>query len=113
LLCTTLGLATYPVLVASTLRVQWITIYAGLAGILNAGLNLVFFDELMKTVPAQFSPTFVSVALTSQYLAAAVAPLMGTSVANHVGLANTLRLSAATSLVAFGLFAYRRKDATQ
>lgn len=68
LLWTTLGLALYPALVASTHRVQWIALYAGLAGIFQAGLNLVFFDELMKTVPVQHSATFVSLAQSLRFL---------------------------------------------
>ena len=34
-------------------RVEWVVLYAGLAGIFQAGLDLVFFDELMRTVPAE------------------------------------------------------------
>ena len=42
---------------AITQRVELIAIYAGLAGIFQAGLDLVFFDELMKTVPLEYSAT--------------------------------------------------------
>jgi hypothetical protein len=105
LLCTTLGLAIYPALTASTDRVYWIALLAGLAGILLAGQNLVFFDELMKTVPAQHSAIFVSLALTLQYLASATAPLLGGLLANHFGLRSALVFSAIVSLVGCGMFA--------
>jgi MFS family permease len=106
LLWTTLGLALYPALVASTHRVQWIALYAGLAGIFQAGLDLVFFDELMKTVPVQHSATFVSLAQSLQYLSAAAAPLLGTLLASHVGIGGALVASGLIRLVGFGLFAW-------
>ena len=106
LLWTTFGLAIYPALIASTHRVAWIVLYAGLAGIFQAGLNLVFFDEFMKTVPVQYSATFVSVAQTLQYLSAVVAPLLGTLLADHVGIGGALVVSAIVRLVGFGLFAW-------
>ena len=109
LLRTTFGLAIYPALIASTHRVECIALYAGLAGIFQAGLDLVFFDELMKTVPAQYSATFVSLAQSLQHLSAVVAPLLGTLLADRVGIGGALVVSAALRLVAFGLFAWSRE----
>jgi MFS family permease len=43
LLWTTCGLSLYPALTALTHNVQFITVYAGLAGIFQAGIDLVFF----------------------------------------------------------------------
>jgi predicted MFS family arabinose efflux permease len=88
----------------------WIAIFAGLAGIFQAGLNLVFFDELMKTVPPRHSATFVSLAQSSTYLATMAAPLLGTLLADQVGLSNALLLSALLRLIGFGLFAWRKKS---
>jgi len=51
LLATTLGVAFYPALTATTLQVEWIMIFAGIAGLFQAGLDLVFFDELMNQLP--------------------------------------------------------------
>ena len=48
LLATTFGVSMFPILVGMTHQVWPIIIYSGLAGIFQAGLNLVFFDELMK-----------------------------------------------------------------
>jgi hypothetical protein len=110
LLCTTFGLAMYPALIAGTRRVGWIALYAGLAGIFQAGLNLVFFDELMKTVPAQSSATFVSIAQSLQYVPAVAAPLLGTVLADHVGIRVALVVGAVLQLSGFGLFAWRKRD---
>jgi len=109
LLWTTLGLTLYPALTAFTQRVEWIALYAGLAGIFQAGLDLVFFDELMKTVPPEYSATFVSLAQSLQYLSTVASPLVGTFLADHIGLGGGLLVSAALRLIGFGLFAWRER----
>jgi fucose permease len=86
-----------------------IVVYAGLMGIFQAGLDLVFFDELMKTVPPEYSATFVSLAQSLQYLSAALAPIAGTILADQIGIAGGLMMSAALRLVGFGLFAWKGK----
>lgn len=45
LLWTTFGVGIYPILVALTRRVELIAALAGITGIFQAGLNLVFFDD--------------------------------------------------------------------
>ena len=107
LLATTLGMVFYPALSAVTPQVQLIIIYAGIAGFFQGGLDLVFFDELMKTVPAEYSATFVSVAQSMQYLSMVVAPLLGTWLATYIGLSGALLLSAGLRLIGFLLFLRR------
>lgn len=109
LLCTTFGLALHPALVAFSHQPVWIVLYAGLSGIFQAGLNLVFFDELMKTVPPRYSATFVSLAQSTTYLATVAAPIFGTLLADQIGLGMALLLSALLRLLGFGLFAWDRK----
>lgn len=106
LLWTTMGLTLYPALTAFTGRVELIVLIAGFAGIFQAGLDLVFFDELMKTVPAKYSATFVSLAQSLQYLATGIAPLLGTALATYIGLGGALLVSAGLRLVGFALFAF-------
>lgn len=105
LLCTTFGMALFPALVAMTHQVGWIALYAGAAGIFQAGLNLVFFDELMKTVPPRYSATFVALSQSLQNLAMVIAPLFGTLLADQIGLGNALLLSALLRFIGFALFA--------
>ena len=107
LLWTTFGLGLYPAFVALTTRVELIALYAGIAGVFQAGLDLVFFDELMKTVPPQYSATFVSLAQSFQYLAAILGPMLGTMLADHFGLGVGLFVSAILRLVGFLLFSRR------
>jgi len=108
LLATTLGMAFYPALSAATPRVDLIILYAGIAGLFQAGLDLVFFDELMKTVPAEYGATFVALAQSMQYLSMILAPLIGTWLANYIGLGGALWLSAGLRVLGFILFL--RKD---
>jgi MFS family permease len=104
LLATTLGMVLYPALSAATPRVDLIVLYAGIAGFFQGGLDLVFFDELMKTVPAEYSATFVSLAQSMQYLSTIIAPLLGTWLATYIGLSGALWLSAGLRLIGFLLF---------
>jgi MFS family permease len=104
LLATTLGMVLYPALSAATPRVEMIVVYAGIAGLFQGGLDLVFFDELMKTVPAEYSATFVSLAQSMQYFSTIVAPILGTWLADYIGLGGALWLSAGLRLIGFLLF---------
>ncbi len=107
LLATTLSMVLYPALSAATPRIDLIILYAGIAGFFQGGLDLVFFDELMKTVPAEYSATFVSLAQSMQYLSTIIAPLLGTWLANYIGLGGALWLSAGLRLLGFLLFLKR------
>jgi MFS family permease len=109
LLATTFGMIFYPALTAATPQIPLIILYAAIAGLFQAGLDLVFFDELMKTVPPEYGATFVSLAQSMQYLSAIVAPLVGTLLADSIGLGGALWISAGLRLVGFLLFL--RKDA--
>lgn len=111
LLATTFGMIFYPALTAATPQVPLIVGYAAIAGLFQAGLDLVFFDELMKTVPPQYSATFVSLVHSMQYLSAIVAPLLGTWLADWIGLGGALWVSAGLRLVGFLLFL--KKDVRQ
>lgn len=108
LLATTLGMVLYPALSAATPQVELIILYAGIAGFFQGGLDLVFFDELMKTVPAEYSATFVSLAQSMQYLSTILAPLLGTWLATYIGLGGALWLSAGLRL--FGFLLFLRRD---
>jgi MFS family permease len=104
LLATTLGMTLYPALSAATPQINLIILYAGIAGLFQAGLDLVFFDELMKTVPPEYGATFVALAQSMQYLSMIIAPLLGTWLADYIGLGGALWLSAGLRLLGFLLF---------
>jgi MFS family permease len=105
LLSTTLAMALVPVLTALTRNVQLITLIAAVSGLFQAGIDLVFFDELMRSIPAAHAPTFVAFAQSLQYLTLSVGPLIGTVLADHVGIGPALVASALFRLFGFALFA--------
>lgn len=109
LLATTFGMILHPALNAATTRIDLIILFAGLAGFFQGGLDLVFFDELMKTVPAEYGATFVALAQSMQYVSMIFAPLIGTWLAGFIGLSGALWLSAGIRLIGFLLFL--KKDA--
>jgi MFS family permease len=66
----------------------------------------------MKTVPAEYSATFVSLAQSLQYLSAILAPLVGTWLADTIGLGGALLVSAGLRLLGFLLFLIPEKKPT-
>jgi len=108
LLATTLGMSLYPALVALTHQVNLVILLSGLAGIFQAGIDLVFFDELMKTVPVEYSATFVSLAQSLQYTSSVLSPLIGAWLASQIGLSGALLVSALIRFTGFLLFAFWR-----
>ena len=104
LLVTTAALISYPLFTAFQTQVRMIYVFAAVAGLFQSGLDLVFFDELMKTVPVRFSAIFVSIAQFMQYLSTTIAPLMGTFVADKYSLSAALLVTAAIRLLGFLLF---------
>jgi Major Facilitator Superfamily len=107
LLATTLGMSLYPVFVASTGRVEIIRIFALMAGVFQAGLDLVFFDELMKTVPEEYSATFVALAQSMGYVSTIFGPMLATLTGNWIGVAGALVVSGVIRLTGFALFAWK------
>jgi MFS family permease len=105
LLWTTFGLTLYPLAVALTQSEPLLLLIVAAAGIFQAGLDLVFFDELLQTVPAQHSATFISVAQSMQYFATIFAPLIGTWLSTFIGIGGALIVSSALRFAGFTLFA--------
>lgn len=104
LMATTLGASLYPIFVGVTHQVWPVVIYAGFSGIFNAGVNLVFFDELMKRVPIEYSATFVAAAQGLQYLSSILAPLLAPWLSQWIGFGPALMLSGGVSILGFLMF---------
>jgi MFS family permease len=112
LILSTLGLSLYPFLTAFTDQVWVITVFAGLSGIFQAGIDLIFFDELMKSIPIKYSATFVSVSQSLQYFSAVISPIIGSLLANYIGLSGALIVSAAIRLIGFLCFSLAKPSST-
>lgn len=109
LLATTLGMVLYPLLTATTRQIGLVIFYSAIAGLFQGGLDLVFFDEYMKTIPDEYSAILVSLEQSIQYLSIVASPLIGTSLANYIGLGGTLWVSAGLRLAGFLLFLIPKK----
>lgn len=104
LLLTSVGMALYPLLTALTPAVAPLVLYAGLAGFCSAGNDLVNFDLLLSTCPAERQATYVGFYQTTQNLALFLMPLLGTLLANAVGLSAALIAAAVLRLTGSLLF---------
>jgi hypothetical protein len=113
LIWTSLGLSLYPIFCALTSNINVIIVFAGIAGIFQAGLNLVFFDELMKTVPPEYSASFVSFSQSLDYFPAIFAPLAASYLATQFGLSATLIISGAIRLIGVFLFFMDNRRSSQ
>jgi MFS family permease len=109
LLWTTFGLAIYPALVAVSHDVEMVALLTAISSIFQAGIDLVFFDELMKTIPIQYSATFISIAQSAQNLAGVIAPMAGSALATRVGVRLSLGASSLVRFAGFASFARRKK----
>jgi hypothetical protein len=95
----TLGIALYPavlVLSRDLLVLAFITAYGA---VMAAGLNLVLFDELMKTVPMRHIVAFSGVENSLGNLASITAPILGAVLADLVGIGPALLVAASLTLL--------------
>ena len=104
LLWTTLGISLFPIFIAFTTNSAVMILLAAVAGLFNAGLNLVFFDELMRNIPVDQSPSFVAFAQTTQYLTTMISPLVSAWLAQMFGLNTALIIAGMIQLLGFFLF---------
>lgn len=105
LLATALGVSFYPLLTALTTSVPLLTVWAGLGGLFIAGVDLVFFDLVLRTVPDDYRAAYVGMYQTTVYLANFLAPLLGTLLSATIGIVPALIFSTLLRLVGFGLMA--------
>ena len=105
LLVTALGVSFYPLLTAMTLRVELLIAWAALAGFFSAGIDLVFFDIILSTCPAEHQAAYIGMYQTTVYVATFLAPLAGTLLADRAGIVPTLIVATVLRLAGFGLLA--------
>jgi len=105
LLLTTFVVSMYPLILSFVDNEFIILGLVIISGIFQAGIDLVFFDGLMKIIPADKVPIFISINVLFQYLASFIGPLLGTYLAEFIGLSKTLIFGSGIKFVAFVLFA--------
>ena len=105
LLVAALGVSFYPALTAMTQQPNVLILWAGLAGLFVAGVDLVFFDIVLSTCPANDQAAYVGMYQTTLYIATFLAPLVGTALSTAVGIVPALILATVLRLAGFGLMA--------
>ena len=98
------GLVFYPLLTGLTRSVPPLVIYAGLAGIFMAGIDLVLFDILLTTCPQRHSASYIALYQMTTYVATFVGPILGTFLAEQFGYAPALFVSSGLRLAGAVLF---------
>ncbi len=104
LLAASFGVMLYPLATALTGSVHMLVVYAAIAGLCIAGLDLVLFDVLLAACPKEQQASFVGVQQMVHNGAIFFGPLLGTLLADRIGIVPALLTAAAMRLVAFGLF---------
>lgn len=110
LLTTTLGLALYPLLLALIPSVEAAIVLAGLAGIFQAGIDLVFFDTLVTSLPKDSTAEFVGIYQTIGNLALFIGPLAGTFLANQITIPGAMIFGAFVRLAGFATFFFLYRE---
>jgi MFS family permease len=98
------GLGFYPLLTGLSSSVPPLVLYAALAGIFNAGIDLVLFDILLATCPQRHTASYVAVYQMTTYVATFVAPILGTAVAESLGYAPALFAASGLRFLGAALF---------
>ena len=104
LLISSLGVVLYPVLTGLSPRVELLLLPSIIAGIFGAGFNLSFFNTLLEVCPQERRPSYVALNTTVINVAAFLAPLLGTSLANFLDIRIALFIAGGVRLLGVGLF---------
>ena len=104
LIATSFGMACYPIAVASTSSVAMLAVLAGMVGFFSAGNDLVNFDLVLSSIPAEHQATYVGLYQTLQNAALFLMPLVGTLLAGWIGVAGALVAAGVLRLVGAGLY---------
>ncbi|WP_298482497.1 MFS transporter [uncultured Chloroflexus sp.] len=108
LLASSLGMALYPFGVALTDSPWLLAVLAGLVTFCVAGNDLVNFDLVLSTIPAERQATYVGLFQTLQNLALFVMPLVATLFADVIGIVPMLLVAGVIRLLGVTLFALLR-----
>ncbi len=104
LLISSLGLVLFPVLTGLSTRIEPLLLPAVVAGVFGAGFNLSFFNTLLEVCPPERRPSFVAINTTLVNVAAFLAPLLGTFLADALGIRPALFIAGGVRLLGAGLF---------
>lgn len=107
-IATTIGAALYPALLSLSTDLIAITVITAFGAAVYAGIDLVLFDLLMRTIPSRYSVTLTSVETSVQNLAAIIGPLLGGVIADLFGIATALVVAAVVTAAGALMFIVAR-----
>jgi len=113
LLVCSFGLGFYPLLTGLAHTVTPLPLYAGMAGIFAAGIDLVLFDMLLSTCPPDHTASYVALYQLTTYIATFLAPTLGTFLADSFGPMPALLVSSGLRFAGAILFVLLRVGATE
>jgi predicted MFS family arabinose efflux permease len=108
LLQTSFGLFLHPFFTALTPSVELLILYAAFAGFVAAGIDLVLFDLALATCPPNHQTTYVGIYQMTNNMAIFFAPLLGTLLADRLGIVPALLVGASLRLAGFLLYYWLR-----
>ncbi|MFZ5917961.1 MAG: MFS transporter [Chloroflexota bacterium] len=99
LLVSTAGLSLYPTLTGLSLRVEPLLLVSIWGGLFGPGFNIALFNALLDTAPAARRASYVGIHTTLINVAAFLAPLLGSALADNWGIRTILIFSGGARLV--------------
>lgn len=103
LLLAAFGTSFYPLLTALTRTPLLLPLWAGMHGFFFAGVDLVFFEMVLATSPAENQASYIGFYHTTVYVATFVAPLIGSALVDAIGLIPLLVIATLLRLTGTGL----------
>jgi MFS family permease len=104
LLVCTLGVGLTPVLTAFIPGETWLPAVAIIQGLFITGMNLALFDTLFTVCPADRRPTFFAVNTMLASLMIFLSPMLGSALADRIGIRGVFFIAAGVHVVAMLLF---------
>jgi MFS family permease len=99
LLAASAGLSLYPILTAAIVDPVWLVPAALVWGLFASGIDVAFFEALLRTTPVDRRAIFVAIDSTIANLAVFAAPLLGALLGDLIGLRPALILAGCLSLL--------------
>ncbi|KAB8145202.1 MFS transporter [Chloroflexia bacterium SDU3-3] len=98
------GMALYPLVTGLTHTTGPLPLYAGVANLFSAGIDLVLFDILLSTCPKSHTATYVALYQMTNSVATFFGPMIGTTIGDMFGYSAALIFAALVRFAGLGLF---------
>jgi MFS family permease len=99
LLVSTTGMSLYPILTGLSLRIEPLLLASVWGGLFGPGFNISMFNALLENTPADHRPSYVGIHTTLVNIAAFLAPLLGSVLAETWGIRTILVSSGGVRLL--------------